>query len=86
MLRRAAANRQALGAEKLDAVIEAAVESGASAARLQGLVAAVENLTLQPPTSTDASLLRAILRSADLHHLDELATAAEAALTKLGAP
>jgi hypothetical protein len=82
----AATNASALGGEKLEAVIVAAVESGASGAPLQRLVAAMAELMLQPPLSADAAQLREIVRTASMYHLDDLAKAAEAALAKLGGP
>jgi hypothetical protein len=82
----AAANAVALGAGPLEAVIEAAVESGASPSLVHGPVAALERLMLQPPLGGDVAGLREILKSATLYHLDELASAAEAALTRLGSP
>jgi hypothetical protein len=86
LFKQAAAHAGALGAQQLDAVIEAAVESGASTGQMHALIAAMEGLMLQPPLNADAAGLREILKSATLYRLDELSTAAEAALTKLGGP
>jgi hypothetical protein len=86
MFSAAAANRAALGASKLEAVIVAAVESGASGTPLRGLIAAMEELMLQPPLSADAAQLRELQRTASLYHLDDLAKAAAAAQKKLGGP
>ena len=86
MVTRAAENRRALGVEKLEDVLEAAVESGFTAAQTHGLVAGLEDLMLQTPLSTDPAGLRGVLRVATLYDLGELATAAQAALSKLGAP